>query len=517
MANELIVCNSDGGQRIAILENKRLVELHFEKSNKLYSVGDLYLGRVKKLMPGLNAAFVDVGYGKDAFLHYLDLGPQVKSLNKYIKAVNASAANIDSLDKFTRLPDIDKHGKISDVLKPQQPILVQIVKEAISTKGPRLSCEVSLAGNYVILVPFSDDVSISRKINSAEEKKRLRKLVDGIRPANFGVILRTAAEGCSLEELQSDIGGLLKKWEDMSYSLVGVEPPVKVLSEIDRTATIVRDMLSVGFESIYTDDQTIFNDLQEYLKKEHPDQAKILRFHKSKISLFEAFGIEKQIKASFGKTVNVTGGSYLIIEHTEALHVIDVNSGSTRLVEDSPEGNALKINMEAATEISRQLRLRDMGGIIVVDFIDLRKPDNKRLVYEHLVKEMEKDRAKHTVLPMSKFGLIQITRQRVRPEMNIVTTEMCPSCNGTGKIMPSILIVDEIENNIDYLIRKIKASSISLYVHPFIEAFLKSGWPSHRMKWFFKYKKWIPVKTDSSLPLTSVKYYNASGEELKFE
>jgi len=516
LANELVISAAEGSLRICILENKRITELHFEKPDNQFTVGDIYLARIKKIMPGLNATFVDVGYSKDAFLHYLDLGPQIRTQINFLQQAHKSSGHLPSVQNFDAQPDIDKHGKITAVLKANQLALVQIVKEAISSKGPRLSCELSLAGQYIILVPFSNEISISRKFKSIEEKKRLKRILEAIRPKNFGIIVRTASEGKELSELEADMNLLLEKWNRMVQSVQGANPPFKVLSEMDRSSSILRDMLSVGFDSIVTDGPETFAELSDYLRLHQPENLKILKLHRGKVSLFEHLGIEKQIKASFGKTVNIHTGSYLVIEHTEALHVIDVNSGSTRMSDESPESNSLRINLDAATEIARQLRLRDMGGIIVVDFIDLRKPDNRKAVYDHLKDEMKRDRAKHTILPMSKFGLIQITRQRVRPEVNIVTSELCPSCNGTGKIMPSILITDEIANNVDYLFSENREPYLELMVNPYIEAFLTKGFPSLRMKWLFKHKKWVKITADSSLPFTTVKYFNRQSEEIKF-
>ena len=514
--NELVVSSTDEGLRIGILEEKRIVELHHEKVNKRFSVGDILLGRVKKIVPGLNAAFVDVGHPKDAFLHYLDLGPQVRSLNKFVRSVHASEKNITSLGDFSSLPDINKHGKMSQVLKGGQQILVQVVKEAISTKGPRLSCEISLPGQYLIMVPFSDEVSVSRKIPSKTEKKRLRILVESIKPKGFGLIVRTAAEGRDVKALDKDLRDLLSKWDEMAKSIVKAKAPKKVLEEENRTASILRDMLSDGFDNIYVDDQSTFDNVQQYLKEKMPEKVKSLKYHRSKVSMFETMGLERQIKASFGKTVTMPNGAYLVIEHTEALHVVDVNSGSKNLRGGTLEENALKTNIVAAKEIARQLRLRDMGGIIVIDFIDLKVTANKKALYSSLREAMKNDRAKHSILPMSKFGLVQITRQRVRPEINITTSEVCPSCNGTGKVQPTILITDQIENNIDFLVRQNAVKSLQLYVHPFVEAYLTKGWwNTFPRKWKRKYKASVKVLADSSLAFSETKYFDPQGQEIK--
>lgn len=515
--NELVVSTNEDGLRIALLENKKIVELHNEKRNSQFAVGDIYVGKIKRILPSLNAVFVDIGHSRDAFLHYLDLGPQIRSLNKYLKSVQASPNNLDILSNFTPMDDIDKEGKIDEVLKQGQTVLVQIMKEAISTKGPRLTSQISLAGQYLILLPFSTDISVSRKFKSNEEKKRIKMLLDGIRPKHFGMIVRTAAEGVEFSKLEQEVKSLLQRWNNMTTMLTTASLPSRVFCELDRTSGILRDMLSTPFESIFVDDKEVFEDLNEYLGSNIPEMKKTLKFIKTKQGLFDHFGLEKQLKASFGKTVNIPNGSYLVIEHTEALHVVDVNSGSSKNASETPEENALRVNLDAATELARQLKLRDMGGIIVVDFIDQKKPDNKRKIYQHLKEEMAKDKAKHSILPISKFGIIQITRQRVRPEITIQTQENCPSCNGTGKIQPSILQADEIENNVEYLIVQNRIKKLRIVVNPYIAAYFQQGLLSKQVRWFFKYFKWIQIQKDSSLPFTKVRYFDENNEELKLE
>jgi len=516
--NELIVSKSDEGLRIALLQDKKIVELHHENLTEEFSVGDLFLGKVRKIVPGLNAAFVDVGHPRDAFLHYFDLGPQVRSLIKYTRAaLNARGGKIDHLERIKPLPDIDKHGKMEDVLKPNQEILVQVVKEPISTKGPRLSSEISLPGQYVVLVPFSKTISVSKKIRSADERRRLKVLAESLRPQNFGIIVRTAASGKDAATLSKDISDIIDKWKKMSRMLARAKAPKKVLSENNRATSILRDMLSQGFDLIITDDEKAYKEIENYLKVHQQGMLKGLKMYKGKKPLFQHLGLEKQIKASFGKIASMANGSYLVIEHTEAMHVIDVNSGSKNLNNKTLEETALKVNMEAATEIARQLRLRDMGGIIVVDFIDLKKAENRKKLNEHLRKVMKADRAKHSILSMSKFGLVQITRQRVRPQINIQTSEVCPSCNGTGKIQASTLIGDEIANNIEFLIKQNKEKRLHIAVNPYVAAYLKQGFlKSYQWKWFFRYWVWVRITADTSLPFTSVRYFNSLGEEIKF-
>jgi ribonuclease G len=511
---ELVINSQPNEILIALLKEKRLIELHREKKNTAFSVGDIYLGRVKKVMPGLNAAFVDVGHEKDAFLHYLDLGPQVLSLNKYVKDVRSGKQNTSSLMYFKNEEDIRKDGKISDVLQPGQEILIQIAKEPISTKGLRISCEISIAGRYVVLVPFSERVSVSQKIKNTEEKERLKNLILNIKPKNFGIIIRTVAEGKNLTDLETDLKDLMKKWDDLYKELKNASPPYKALGELDRASAFLRDMLNSSYSSITVNDQEVYDDIRNYLQNIAPDKENILKLYKSNLPIFEHFGLEKQIKSLFGKTVTMKSGAYLIIEKTEALHVIDVNSGNRSNSDMSQENNALEVNLEAAAEIARQLRLRDMGGIIVVDFIDMHNPENRKTLYQRLKEEMAEDKAKHTILPPSKFGLVQITRERVRPEVEIKTTEKCPACAGTGEVQASILLCDEIETNIRYLIKEQKEKKLSIHAHPYIAAYLTKGFPSLRFKWFLKYKQWIKIQPITAYHMLEYRFFK-DDEEIK--
>ncbi|GAA4929452.1 Rne/Rng family ribonuclease [Mucilaginibacter defluvii] len=515
MIKELIIDSSPSGATIALLQDKQLVELHKEQTTNNYTVGDIYLGKIKKIMPGLNAAFVDVGYEKDAFLHYLDLGPQVQSLLKLTKQVRSGGYQSKLLDHLKLEADINKGGKISEILTKGQLLPVQIAKEPISTKGPRLSADLSIAGRYVVLVPFSEVISISKKIKSNTERQRLRKIVESIKPKHFGVIIRTVSEGKGVTEMQKDLLDLIAKWETLITKLPSVEPSKKILGEIDRTSTILRDILNSDFQSIYVNDNGMYEEVKSYVHEISPDLENIVRLHKHRDPIFEHYGIEKQIKGAFGKTVNLAGGAYLVIEHTEALHVIDVNSGNRTANKENQEENALQVNKEAAREIARQLRLRDMGGIVVIDFIDMHKPLNRKELFDYLRGEMAHDRAKHTILPPSKFGLVQITRQRVRPEMNIVTSEVCPTCHGTGAIRPSILLLDDIENNFNYILLEQNEKDITLCVHPYIEAYIKKGLYTRQMKWYFKYKQWIKVKSNPAYQITEFRFFSSKDEEIK--
>lgn len=510
MNKELIINAVSTGVEIALLEDKKLVELHHEKADASFAVGDLYLGKVKKLIPGLNAAFVDVGFEKDAFLHYTDLSPYARSLLKFTQ--QAMTQDFD-FAQFPTEPEIIKTGKINEVLGQKPNILVQILKEPIAAKGPRLSCEISLPGRFVVVTPFNDIIAVSRKIHSSEERKRLNKIVESIKPKNFGVIVRTAAEGKNTAELHEDLNMLVESWKNLQHNLKDATAPAKILSEQTKTTSMLRDLLNEDFNRIVVNDKNLFNDTRNYIQKIAPEKREIVSFYNNGSSIFDHYGVTKQVKASFGKTVNLPSGAYLIIEHTEALHVIDVNSGY-KSVSNNQEMNALETNLEAAAEIARQLRLRDLGGIIVVDFIDMKVPDNKRKLIEAMEECMKADRAKHAVLPISKFGLMQITRQRMKPEVNINTQELCPTCNGTGKISSTLVLEDEIEKNLSYLVMQ-KHRGLTIVVHPILYAYLTKGWISIRRRWSWKYKQKIRLKSDNTYSLTEFHFFDSNDEEIK--
>ena len=516
MNQELIINSTPNEIVIALLHDKRLVELHREKSNSKFSVGDIYLGKAKKVMTGLNAAFVDVGYEKDAFLHYLDLGPQANSLIKYVEQTQNGKQNVSNLMYFKNEGEIKKDGKINDIVKSGQNLLVQVAKEPISAKGPRITTEISLAGRYLVLMPFSDKISVSSKLRNFEEKTRLKELMQTIKPKNFGVIVRTVAENKSVADLEADLNDLIKRWDECYKALKTSQPPMRVLGEMDRTNAMLRDFLNPSFNAIHVNDPVIYEDLKSYIKTISPDKVDILKLYSGKLPIFDAYGVEKQIKSLFGKTVHMKSGAYLVVEHTEALHVFDVNSGNRAKSDSSQEENALEVNLESAVEVARQLRLRDMGGIIVVDFIDMHNAENRKLLYDKLKEEMKSDRAKHNILPPSKFGLIQITRQRLRPEVNIEVLETCPSCNGTGKVQPSILFVDQIENTLRFIIKEQNQKHITLNVHPYIEAYIKKGgwFRSVQWKWYREHKQWVKVQGLASQGFMEFKFFNKDGDEI---
>ena len=513
MNSELFIRSSSQEVDFALFKDGRLIELHKEEEGNKFSVGDIYLAKVRKTVPGLNAAFVNVGYEKDAFLHYHDLGPKIASLLKFVKRVSTGKLKDYSLKDFPLEKEIDKHGGVNDAIKSNQSILVQIVKEPISTKGPRISSELSIAGRYIVLVPFSDRISISQKIESKEEKERLKRLITSIRPKGFGVIIRTVADGKKVAELDKDLQNLMDRWNAMCKKLHGAHHPSKVLSELDRGASILRDVFNDSFTNICIDDETLYLQIKDYVQSIAPDKESIVKHHDSNVPIFEKYGVDRQIKTSFGRSVSSTKGTYLVIEHTEAMHVIDVNSGNRSSKSKNQEDTALEVNIIAATEVARQLRLRDMGGIIVVDFIDMGQAKNRKALFDHMRNEMKDDRAKHKILPPSKFGLIQITRQRVRPEMNIKTREEAPGTE-SGEIEAPIIIVDRIAEDVKRLLVNKDYKKITLNAHPFIAAFLTKGFPSMRHKWFMEHKKWVKVQPRDAYTYLEYHFQDKDGNEI---
>ena len=474
-----------------------------------FSVGNIYVAKVKKLMPGLNACFVDVGSERDAFLHYLDLGLQFSSYEKYLKQVCSDRKKLYPIQKATRQTDLPKEGSIQNILKVGQEIMVQVVKEPINTKGPRLTCDLSFAGRFMVLIPFGDKVSVSSKIKKGEERTRLKQLVQSMKPKNFGVIVRTVAEGKRAAELDQELKVLLKRWEDaITRVQKTTERPQLVFEEQSRSVALIRDLFNPTYDGIHVNDSDIFNQIRDYVSLIAPDRADVVKLYNGNVPIFDNFNVTKQIKSGFGRTVNYKRGAYLIIEHTEAMHVVDVNSGTRIKKENGQEANALETNLGAADELARQLRLRDMGGIIVVDFIDMNLAEDRQMLYERMCENMKKDRARHNILPLSKFGLMQITRQRVRPAMDVAVEENCPTCHGTGKIKSSILFTDQLESKIDRLVNKIGIRRFSLHVHPYVAAYINQGVFSLKRRWQMKYGLGIRIVSSQKLAFLQYEFYD---------
>lgn len=514
MKSELVVDVQQEEVSIALLEDSRLVSLQKESRNQAYAVGDLYLAKVKKIMPGLNAAFLDVGYEKDAFLHYLDLGPQFSTYSKFIAEAMADKKKVPNISKFKLEPDIPKQGTIGSVIQPGQQLLVQIAKEPISSKGPRLTTEISFTGRFMVLIPFGDKISISQKIKSAEEKIRLRQLISSIKPKGFSVIVRTSAENKRVAELNNEMRTLAKCWEESIAKMQRSEPPALIYEEDSRVVSMIRDIFSPTFENIYVNEAETYTQIENYVSLIAPENKEIVKLYGKDTPIFDHFNITRQIKSSFGKTVSFKSGAYIIIEHTEALHVIDVNSGNRSKASQDQETNALDVNLKAADEIARQLRLRDMGGIIVIDFIDMNKQEHRQALYDHMREIMANDRARHNILPLSKFGLMQITRQRVRPALDITTNETCPSCFGKGEVQSSILFTERLEEKLEYLVENFKVKKFNMYVHPFVEAYVKKGVFSLYGRWKRRYGRGFKLIGDESLGYLEYKVFDENRNEI---
>lgn len=511
---DLIVDVSESEVKIALMDNHRLIELNKESSNgHSFTVGDVFLGKVKKVMPALNAAFVDIGDEKEAFIHYLDLGFYFNAFDEFVRKTNSNTNANELFSNIGLGPVLEKEGQIENILKPGQMIVVQIVKEPISTKGSRLTAEISLAGRNIVLLPFAKKVSISQKIASKEEKKRLETLVRSILPQNYGAIIRTAAEGKNAAILVTELKSLISKWEG-AWPKISKNKSVQLLfTEYSKTTTVLRDLFNDTFSNIYVNDRKEFEEISKYISQISPDKEKIVKFYDDKESIFDHFEVTRQIKSSFGKVVPIKQGAYLVIETTEALNVVDVNSGIRAKTNDQEE-NTYEVNRYAAEEIARQLRLRDMGGIVIVDFIDMDNQDHKNGLYKYMTELMQDDRAKHNVLPLTKFGLMQITRQRIRPVTQIDTTEVCPVCHGTGKIAPSLIIDEELERKIAYHTEN-GVKSFTLKTGPILGSYISRGFNSFLRKWRRKYKCKIKHEEVQDFSVLQYEFYNENGDILQ--
>ena len=514
MTSEIFVDVQPRKISIALTEDKKLVEYQDEEQSASFNVGNVYLAKVKKLMPGLNACFVNVGHERDAFLHYQDLGEQFNSYTKYLHRVLSDKKNLCPFEKAIVQPILEKEGSVQYVLKSGQELLVQIVKEPISTKGPRITCDLSFPGRYLVMVPFGDKVSVSTKIKSSSERARLKQIIQSVKPKNCGIIVRTVAEGKRVAELDAEMKMLYKRWEDtLTRVMKAKEKPALVYEETSRTVGMLRDLFNPSFENIYVNNEDVFKEVRDYVSIIAPECAKVVKLYSGKLPIFDNFDITRQIKSNFGQTVSYKHGAYLIIEHTEALHVVDVNSGN-RSKADGQEANALEVNLGAADELARQMRLRDMGGIIVVDFIDMKLAEDRQKLYEHMVENMKRDRARHNILPLSKFGLMQITRQRVRPVMEVKVDETCPTCHGKGTIKSSFLFDKVLSGKIQLLIKKLDIHKFTLHVHPYVAAYLNQGFFSIKRRWQFAYGFGIKVIPNQSLAFLEYKFYDSNGDEI---
>lgn len=525
MKSELIVDVQPDEIAIALTEDGRLQEINREKRDvDNFAVGNIYYGRVKKIMPALNAAFVDVGYEKEAFLHYLDLGSEFLTTRSYVTKAVSDRRKIPSMAKEPHQKDVGKDGQIADVLKVGDMLLVQVSKEPINTKGPRLTAEISIAGRNMVLIPFAEKVMVSGKIKRESERSRLKQLLQSIKPQGYGVIVRTLAEDKRVAELDNELRLLVKRWEDTVRMLQTPKPqpqklPSKskdaevrlVTQELGRTIGIIRDVFSPDFEAIRVNDETVVAEVRQYVELIAPEAVKVVGLYTGKQPIFDHYDITRQLKTGLGRTVGFKNGGYLVIDKTEALFSIDVNSGSKKLYEDQEE-NAFQYNLMAAEEIVHQLRLRDIGGIIIIDFIDLDSKEHQEQLYQRMRELMSRDRARHNVLPLSKFGLMQITRQRVRPAVEMNVMEVCPMCLGKGKVQPSILFTDQVEEQIEHM-REHFSGTLFVSLHPYVYAYVTRGlFSSLARKW--KKRFGVRVMENQSLGLLEMRFTDAKGQTL---
>lgn len=513
MSSELFVDVQAQEIAIALTEDHRLQEVNREKRDQdTYAVGNIYYGRVKKVMPALNAVFVDVGYEKEGFLHYLDLGSEFRTLQAYTTKAVSDRRRVPDMAKVQRQPEVGKEGQIADVLKVGDTLLVQVTKEPINTKGPRLTAEISIAGRNMVLMPFADKVMVSSKIRKESERGRLKQLVNSVRPKGYGVIVRTVAEGKRVAELDGELSLLVKRWEDAVRRLQRSQPIALICEEMGRTIGILRDMLSPSFTDIWVNEEETYNEVRQYLGLVAPESVEIVKLYKGEQPMFDKFDITRQMKTGLGRTVGFPKGGYLIIDKTEALFSIDVNSGSKKIFDDQEE-NAFQYNMLAAEEIAHQLRLRDIGGIIIVDFIDMDDQGHQNELYSKMRQLMSRDRAKHNVLPLSKFGLMQITRQRVRPAVEVEVQETCPTCGGKGKIQPSFLFHEQMPETIARMTEHY-GTGLRLHVHPYLYAYINRGWIfSERAKMERRYG--IRIICDQSVGMLQLLFQDKQGNPLE--
>src|SRR3990172_3317561 len=526
MKKDIIINSTANEHRIAILEDGRLAELFVEVPGKERMVGDIYFGKVAKVMPGIRAAFIDIGLQQDAFLHFSDIGDSLQEYNALFdddddeedekpQAVHPQAPTNGSGTEPSAQAGVavdappparrEERRRPEVNLQKGHEILVQITKEPVGKKGVRVTSEISLPGRFLVLLPFDGKVGVSKKLNNFKERRRLRKLVRSFIPEGFGAIIRTVAEGKSEEMIKQDLEELVRVWGNIEKAVKTEQAPSLVYKDMNTTSSVMRDLFSDSVEHVVIDDKKLFKEVRSYVQWVSPDMLDRLELYRGKEPIFDKHGVEKDIETLFSRKVWLKSGGYIYIEKTEAMTVIDVNSGRYAAKREQ-ELNSLKTDMEAAREICRQLRLRDIGGIIVIDFIDLEDEKNKKKVYDEMKKELRRDRAKVTVLPMTEFGLIQMTRQRVRQSIHLSFSESCPTCGGTGLVQSKTTTINTIER----WIRRFKSESrefrLELRANPTITAYLQEGKISRLTKIKFKFFVRIKLIPDSSLPVDEFRF-----------
>jgi ribonuclease G len=524
MKKDIIINSTANEHRIAILEDSRLAELFVESPGTQRMVGDIYFGKVAKVMPGIRAAFIDVGLQQDAFLHFSDIG---NSLQEYNALFDDDDGDDEESGSSPSLPPAgngtpEPNGSVAVAPPPSRPpreerrrfevnlqkgqeILVQITKEPVGKKGVRVTSEISLPGRFLVLLPFDGKVGVSKKLNNFKERRRLRKFVRSFLPQGFGAIIRTVAENKSEDLIKQDLEELMKIWHNIEKAVKAEQAPALVYKDMNTTSSVIRDLFSDNVEHVVVDDKKLFKEIKAYVQWVSPDMLNRLELYRGKEPVFDKYGVEKDIQTLLSRKVWLKSGGYIYLEKTEAMTVIDVNSGRYAAKKEQ-EQNSLKTDLEAAREISRQLRLRDIGGIIVIDFIDLDDEKNKKKVYDEMKKELRRDRAKLTVLPMTEFGLMQMTRQRIRQNVQLSFSEACPTCGGTGLVQSKTTTINTIER----WIRRFKSESrefrLRLKVHPSIAEYLQSGTITRLTRIMFKFFVRIKLEPDSSIAVDEFRF-----------
>jgi len=510
MRKEIIINSSTSQTRVAITEDGNLVDFFVDYPENRRMVGDIYLGKIARVLPGIKAAFVDIGMKHDAFLHFSDIGETTKQFQEMLGDEDSDVDDEDD-EEIAENTYAQERQKQSQPEIPKlhkgQDIIVQITKEPVNNKGVRVSSSVSLPGRFCVLLPFDGKVGVSKKIYDFKERRRLRNIARSILPKNYGLIIRTVAKNQNEEALQEDLNNLIQTWKEIETTVKSEIPPALIYQDLNTTSSVIRDLFTPDVSKVFIDSKKLYKQIKNYVQLIQPGLADKIESFKSGHSIFDSFKIEEQIKTLMGRKVPLPSGGYLIIEHTEAMVVIDVNSGRYAKNKEQ-ELNSLKTDLEASREIARQLRLRDIGGIIVIDFIDLEDEKNRKKVYDELRKEFRRDRAKVSVLPMSDFGVIQITRQRIRQNIMQAMKEVCPYCLGTGLLTKHSHLVYDLEDWLKKFRRYSNERSLIIKCHPTVaEKFIKGEFKS-LTKLQLKYLVRLKIVEDGSMPLSQLKFFS---------
>jgi ribonuclease G len=510
MANELVISTKRDATRIALIKKNSIAAYYVAPHDTAHAVGDIYLGRVKHIRAGLNAAFVDVGHEKDAFIHYADLGKHFPVISEVTMSRQNKGKNGNTI--------LSKEGAIASVIRPNQKIMVQIAKESISSKGLRLSSIISLPGRYLVFMPFGNDITISRRIEDTQERDRLYNLIASIKPVKSSIVVRTVAEGRDVAALHGDLKQLVERWEIGIAQVKKAKVGERLIGELSRINAILRDTpLIDSFGQIIVDNEIVADEMREYLVNNTSKKPTIVHQYKGKTPLFEHLGLERQLKSLFGKTVNLDGGGYLVVEQTEALHSIDVNSGNYGSSFKKDEGVALAVNLKAAERVAQIMQLRDIGGIIIIDFINMSTPAANLKVYNAMKRFIKEDRAKINIYPLTRLGLMQITRERVRSPLAIASNEVCSTCFGTGKMVDTLSIAHQISQQLKLLVTKRHIGNITIRLHPYLYAYFTHGLLSRKWQWMLAYRTFIKLEEDKNMPIVHYTFLDSKGKVLAIQ